>query len=84
MANQFCVMMDGTRIAETACIAMAVAALVAGLFVFNIDHPKNCEHFSCFISCHLLGVNYDDGDTAKCKSLRVKLDEMKMMSHENV
>ena len=70
-------LLDGTPIAETTSIAMAVAGLVAGLYVFNID-PKDCKHFLSFVSSYLLGIKYEKGETQKSKSLMVKLNEVKL------
>lgn len=71
-------------IAETTCITVAVAGLVARLYVFNIENPKDCKHFPSFISSYLLGIKYGKGETQKSKSLMVKLNEIKMaMSYKN-
>ena len=62
MSERFCVLFDGAPVAEPTCISMAVVLLVAGLYVFNIEHPKNCEHFLRFTTSHLLGIKYDKGN----------------------
>ena len=78
MSDRFCVLFDGTSIAEPTSVEMAIACLVAGFFVFNIEHPKTCHHFLNFVSSYLFGVKYDKGTTIKSRSLLVKLNEEKV------
>lgn len=77
ISARFCVLLDSAPVAEPPCLVMAVASLIAGVFVFNIEHPKKCEHFLSFTSSYLLGIKYDKGTTSKSKSLLVKLNEVK-------
>lgn len=71
-------LLDGASIAQTTSISMAVAAFVAGCFVYNIENPKDCKHFPSFVSSNILGIKYEKGETQKSKSLNVKLNEAKI------
>lgn len=60
-STQYCVLLDGSPVAETSSITMAVGVLVADLHVYYIEHPKGCKHLLSFVSSCVLGIKYEKG-----------------------